>query len=137
MRPKFWSLGTHLGSLGPGSQGDVGLGSCRLQFLVIWGPNECPALMACQGTAENPNLIGAQCETINNMSTKSFGTIGLAKKSRVGVLSSWPMFIFTVCTSLAIFLIVRAYNEWQDNPVLTSIQSTGMIDFKCIFRKKK
>ena len=61
LRPKFWSLGTHLGSLGPGSRADLGLGPCRLQFLVIWGPYECPALTACQGTAENPKLIGAWC----------------------------------------------------------------------------
>ena len=49
---------------------------------------------------------------------------------------SWGL-VFGIFSSLAIFLIVRAYNEWQDNPVLTSIQSTGMIDLKCIFRKKK
>ena len=61
LRQKIWSLGTHLGSLGPGSRADLGLGPCRLQFLVIWGPYECPALTACQGTAENPKLIGAWC----------------------------------------------------------------------------
>ena len=72
---KFWSLGTHLGSLGPGSKADVGLGSCRLQFLVIWGPYECPALMACQGTAENPNLIGARCDTDGNIGTISKASI--------------------------------------------------------------
>ena len=44
---------------------------------------------------------------------------------------SWGL-IFTVFTSLAIFLVVRAYNEWHDNPVLTSIESTGMIDLNCM-----
>ena len=67
LRPKFWSLGTHLGSLGPGSQADLGLGPCRLQFLVIWGPYEWLALTACQGTAENPNLTAAWCEVNVNV----------------------------------------------------------------------
>ena len=49
---------------------------------------------------------------------------------------SWGL-IFTVCTSLAIFLIVRAYNEWQDNPVLTSIQSTGRIELVYLHTGKK
>ena len=61
LRQKFWSLGTNLGSLGPGSQGDLGLGFNRLQFLVIQGPYECPELMACQETAESLKLIAAWC----------------------------------------------------------------------------
>ena len=67
LRPKFWSLGTHLGSLGPGSRADLGLGPYRLQFLVIWGPYEWLALTACQGTAENPKLIGAWCVLVKNI----------------------------------------------------------------------
>ena len=62
LRQKFWSLGTNLGSQGPGSQGDLGLGFNRLQFLVIYGPYECPELMACQGTAESLNEIAAWCD---------------------------------------------------------------------------
>ena len=58
---KFWSLGTPLGSLGPLSQGDVILGPCGLQILVIWGQYEPPVLVACQATAENPKSVGSWC----------------------------------------------------------------------------
>ena len=58
---KFWSLGTPLGSLGPLSQGDVIVGPYGLQILVIWGPYEPPALVACQAQAENPKSAGALC----------------------------------------------------------------------------
>ena len=39
---KFWSQGTSLGSLGPGSREALGLGACWLQIPVIWGPYEPP-----------------------------------------------------------------------------------------------
>ena len=42
---------------------------------------------------------------------------------------SWAL-VFGVCTSFAIFLVVRAYKDWQDNPVITTIQSTGNINLK-------
>ena len=44
---------------------------------------------------------------------------------------SWAL-VFGVFTSLAIFLIVRAYKDWQDNPVITTIQSTGTVNRKTI-----
>ena len=47
LRKKFWSQGTALGSLGPGSQEALGLGPCRFQILVIWGPYEASVLVAC------------------------------------------------------------------------------------------
>ena len=34
LRQKFWSLGTTLGSLGPGSQGDVHPRACKCQIQV-------------------------------------------------------------------------------------------------------
>ena len=70
LKQKFWSLGTSLGSQGPGSQGDLGLGFNRLQFLVIQGPYECPELMACQGTAESLNIIAAWCDILSSQLTK-------------------------------------------------------------------
>ena len=57
----FWSQGTLLGSPGPGSQADVGLGFCRFQFLVIWGPHEGPAPLVSQGTPKNLKVTGAWC----------------------------------------------------------------------------
>ena len=42
---------------------------------------------------------------------------------------SWAL-VFGVCTSFAIFLVVRAYKNWQDNPVITTIQSTGIINIR-------
>ena len=59
---KFWSLGTPLGYLGAGSPADLGLGACRFQILVIWGLNDYPALVACQGQAKNPKTAGARCD---------------------------------------------------------------------------
>ena len=59
---KFWSQGTPLGYLGSGSQEALGLGSCRFQILVIWGPYDYPVLVACQGTAKNLKTAGARCD---------------------------------------------------------------------------
>ena len=58
---KFWSQGTLLGSPGLGSQADLILGFSRFQILVIWGPYEGPAPVACQGTAKNLKPTGAWC----------------------------------------------------------------------------
>ena len=49
---------------------------------------------------------------------------------------SWGL-VFGIFSSLAIFLIVRAYNDWQDNPVITSIQSTGRIELIYLITGKK
>ena len=61
LKQKFWSQGTPLGYLGPRSQADLGLGFCRFQIWVIWGPYDYPVLVACQGTAKNPKSAGARC----------------------------------------------------------------------------
>ena len=49
---------------------------------------------------------------------------------------SWGL-VFGFFTSLAIYLIVRAYNDWQDNPVITSIQSKGRIGLIYLLTGKK
>ena len=54
---KFWSQGTNMGSLGPGSQKALILGSSKLQFLVIWGPYNIPVMVAVQIQAKNPNIV--------------------------------------------------------------------------------
>ena len=58
--------------------------------------------------------------------------LSLVRKRRV----SWGL-VFGIFSSLAIFLIVRAYNDWQDNPVITSIQSTGRIGLIYLLTRKK
>ena len=65
---KFGSQGTNLGSLGPGSQADLGLGPCRFQILVIWGLNEPPAPVVSHGPPENPKSLGAWCDIADAMS---------------------------------------------------------------------
>ena len=62
LRQKFWSHGTSLGYLRPGSQGDLGLGFCGPQFLLVWGPYKPPALVAPQGTAKNLKPTAAWCD---------------------------------------------------------------------------
>ena len=57
----FWSHGTPLGYLGAGSQEALGLGACRFQILVIWGPYDFPVLVACQGQAKSLKTAGAWC----------------------------------------------------------------------------
>ena len=63
LKKNFWSQGTPLGYLGPGSQEALGLGFYRFQIWVIWGPYDYPALVACQGQAKNPKTAGARCGT--------------------------------------------------------------------------
>ena len=65
LRQKFWSLGTTLGSLGPGSQGDVRPRACKCQIQVIWGQCEPSVLVALQGQAENPKTARAWCDFHN------------------------------------------------------------------------
>ena len=59
--PKFWSLGTTLGYMGPLSLQDVILGPCRLQFLVIWDPCEASVQVALGAKAKNPNSARSRC----------------------------------------------------------------------------
>ena len=59
---KIWSQGTPLGSLGPGSQEALGLGPCRLQIVVIWGPDDTPVLVVFHVNAKNPNTAGSWCD---------------------------------------------------------------------------
>ena len=62
LRQKFWSHGTSLGYLRPGSQRDLGLGFCGPQFLLVLGPYKPPALVAPQGTAKNLKPTAAWCD---------------------------------------------------------------------------
>ena len=75
LRQKFWSLGTTLGSLGPGSQGDVRPRACKCQIQVIWGPCEPSVSVALQGQAENPKTAGAWCVTFCSIEAGNCGLI--------------------------------------------------------------
>ena len=61
LEPKFWSLGTNLGYLGPVSQQDIIIGFFQLQFLVILDPYDYSVLEALQTHAKNPKPAGAWC----------------------------------------------------------------------------
>ena len=54
LSPKFWSHGTPLGYLGPGSRKDVTPEFFRNHFLVKWGPYDPPILVRPQEKAKNP-----------------------------------------------------------------------------------
>ena len=64
MRQNIWSHGTSLGSIGSLSQGDLGLGSGRLQFLVIWGPYELPILKVSHGTPKSLKSALSRCVSV-------------------------------------------------------------------------
>ena len=59
LRPKNWSQGTSLGSLGPLSFKALGPGFDQGQILFIWGPCEPPVLVALHGQAKSPKTAGA------------------------------------------------------------------------------
>ena len=61
LRPKFWSHGTHLGSLGPLSWKEGPLGFPQTQFRVTLDPYDLPVLVAWLGDPENPKLFRAWC----------------------------------------------------------------------------
>ena len=65
LRPKFLSLGTNLGYLGPVSLQDVIVGFPRWLFLVIWGLYNYPILVAPQTHAKNPKTTEAWCAPYN------------------------------------------------------------------------
>ena len=50
---KFWSLGTHLGYLGPGSQKGLDIMFSKLCFPIAIGPNESPDMLVPFPHAEN------------------------------------------------------------------------------------
>ena len=62
LRPKFWSHGTPLGYLGPGSREALGPGSYGFQILVIWGPNDPPVLVVFHVQAKNLNTVRSWCD---------------------------------------------------------------------------
>ena len=58
----FWSHGTRLGYLGPGSREALGPGSYGFQILVIWGPNDLPVLLVFHVQAKNLNTAGCDID---------------------------------------------------------------------------
>ena len=72
---KFWSHGTSLGYLGPGSQEALGLGSWGLQFHVIWGPYDSPVPVVCHGTPKSLKPTRSQCDIVAHAVFESIGVI--------------------------------------------------------------
>ena len=56
---KFLSHETFLGSMGPESQQDADEIFSKSQILVIWGPHNCPVIVACREQAEKLNLASS------------------------------------------------------------------------------
>ena len=56
LNQKFWSHGTPLGSMGPGSQKAPNEIFSKSQILVIWGPYNCPDIVAYETHAKKLNL---------------------------------------------------------------------------------
>ena len=61
---KFWSQGTSPGSLGPGSREALGLGACRLQISVIWGPYEPPVPLVFHEQAKSLKPVPSRSELV-------------------------------------------------------------------------
>ena len=61
LRPKIWSQGTPLGSLGPLSQKAPDQRFPKLDFLLIWDPYDFPKLVAWETQAEKLKMAGARC----------------------------------------------------------------------------
>ena len=57
LRPKFWSLGTKLGYLGPGSQKALDEIFSLPQILLYMGPYDLPGVVAYRGKAKIPKLF--------------------------------------------------------------------------------
>ena len=62
LRPKIWSLGTHLGYPGSGSQAALDEIFSKYQILVILDPKSLPILVACRETAKTPKTFPPRCE---------------------------------------------------------------------------
>ena len=65
LRPKIWSLGTHLGYSGSGSQAALDEIFSKYQILVILDPKSLPILVACRETAKTPKTFPPWCELEN------------------------------------------------------------------------
>ena len=61
LRPKIWSLGTHLGYPGAGSQAALDEIFSKYQILVILDPKSLPILVACRETAKTPKTFPPWC----------------------------------------------------------------------------
>ena len=57
LRPKFWSLGTKLGYLGPGSQKALDEIFSLRQILLYMGPYDLPGVVASHEKAETPMVF--------------------------------------------------------------------------------
>ena len=61
LRPKIWSLGTHLGYPGAGSRADIDKTFSKYQILALLDLNNLPIPVACHVTAKTPKTFPSQC----------------------------------------------------------------------------
>ena len=61
LRPKIWSQGTPLGSMGPLSLKAPDQRFSKHDFLLIWDPHDFPKLVASETQAEKLKTTGARC----------------------------------------------------------------------------
>ena len=61
VRPKIWSQGTPLGSMGPLSLKDPDQRFSKHDFLLIWDPYDFPKLAASSAMAEKLKSTAAWC----------------------------------------------------------------------------
>ena len=61
LRPKFWSQGTPLGSMGPLSLKDPDQRFSKHDFLLIWDPYDFPKLVAWETQVKKLKTTAAQC----------------------------------------------------------------------------
>ena len=64
LRPKFWSQGTPLGSMGPLSLKAPDQRFSKHDFLLIWDPYDFPKLAASSALAKKLIGIAAWCDAI-------------------------------------------------------------------------
>ena len=60
-RQNFWSLGTSLGSLGPGSQNGPPEIFSNVDFLLHWDPNEAPDKVSCPSLTKKLATLRERC----------------------------------------------------------------------------
>ena len=63
--PKFWSHGTPLGYLGPGSQKGRDRIFSKPHFLFIWGPYDLPTPLDSWPFEKSLDLLRNRCDTAN------------------------------------------------------------------------
>ena len=130
---KFWSQGTPLGSLGPGSQADLGLGPCHFQILVIWGPIDPPEMVAFQSHAKKLNMASSLVCSRRFISQSIICCRG--HKFSTSIMQGtcpdgFPFFLFRLWSVL---MKVKTYVRNLGNKGLNSLHKLGYITWSFLY----